>query len=258
MAVSLACVKLLIEQPGVLEGLVESLRTVLRMHISVHELRFRLSLDLYVFYAGMLFAVFTHRGWEDSGITNSTFHPRRLKLFKLIAIVVSAILLPASFALIGQFPDKFAYNVWHPMISPFPVLAYVVLRNATPLLRSYHSRLFAWLGRCSLETFILQYHIWLAADTKGILRLGLFGDENGSGSVYEEGSYWLEFILITMLFLWLSWLVSIATGELTKWIVGHVEMEGRTVNSRIWWPPELQVRLLIAGALLLAANWMWV
>lgn len=34
-----------------------------------------------------------------------------------------------------------------------------------------YSSFFAWFGKISLELFICQYHIWLAADTKGILVL---------------------------------------------------------------------------------------
>ena len=34
-----------------------------------------------------------------------------------------------------------------------------------------YSSFFAWFGRISLELFIGQYHIWLAADTHGVLVL---------------------------------------------------------------------------------------
>ena len=87
------------------------------------------------------------------------------------SIIVSAVALVWFFAFeIGQ-PSKFTYNQWRPYVSVIPVLAFVILRNATSVLRSASSRFFAFIGTCSLETFILQYHFWLAADTKGILLL---------------------------------------------------------------------------------------
>lgn len=39
------------------------------------------------------------------------------------------------------------------------------------ILRTRYSTFFAWFGRISLELFVCQYHIWLAADTHGILVL---------------------------------------------------------------------------------------
>lgn len=39
------------------------------------------------------------------------------------------------------------------------------------VLRTRYSSFFAWFGRISLELFVCQYHIWLAADTYGVLVL---------------------------------------------------------------------------------------
>lgn len=87
------------------------------------------------------------------------------------------------------------------------MIAFAILRNATPTLRSVSSDAFAFIGRCSLETFIIQYHIWLAADTKGIL-------------LVIPGTKWrpLNMIVTTILFIFVSDRVAKATGELTSWI----------------------------------------
>uniref|UniRef100_A0A182SUU9 Cas1p 10 TM acyl transferase domain-containing protein n=1 Tax=Anopheles maculatus TaxID=74869 RepID=A0A182SUU9_9DIPT len=38
-------------------------------------------------------------------------------------------------------------------------------------MRTRYSSFFAWFGKISLELFLCQYHIWLAADRNGVLVL---------------------------------------------------------------------------------------
>lgn len=51
------------------------------------------------------------------------------------------------------------------------IIGYIALRNASLALRGKHSALLAGLGRISLETLVAQGHIWLAADSHGVLVL---------------------------------------------------------------------------------------
>lgn len=51
------------------------------------------------------------------------------------------------------------------------IISYIVLRNVSGVLRTRFSSLFAWFGRISLELMVCQCHIWLAADTHGVLVL---------------------------------------------------------------------------------------
>ncbi|XP_050049106.1 N-acetylneuraminate (7)9-O-acetyltransferase isoform X3 [Dermacentor andersoni] len=62
-------------------------------------------------------------------------------------------------------------NEVHAYVSFVPILSYIILRNISGLLRTRYSTFFAWFGKISLELFIAQYHIWLAADTHGVLVL---------------------------------------------------------------------------------------
>ncbi|XP_065312382.1 N-acetylneuraminate (7)9-O-acetyltransferase isoform X3 [Dermacentor albipictus] len=79
----------------------------------------------------------------------------------------------------GQFYTTFAFvcrskpdcNEVHAYVSFVPILSYIILRNISGLLRTRYSTFFAWFGKISLELFIAQYHIWLAADTHGVLVL---------------------------------------------------------------------------------------
>ena len=56
---------------------------------------------------------------------------------------------------------KRPYNAVHPYTSFIAIFAYLVLRNLTAGLRKRHMHLFAWCGKITLETYILQFHVWM-------------------------------------------------------------------------------------------------
>ncbi|KAF5375123.1 hypothetical protein D9758_000361 [Tetrapyrgos nigripes] len=164
---------------------------------SAKEWAFRVKLDLWIVYAGM-FAALAVIKIRDHRLTESPQWPLAVNV--TIGASVVALLWYFAFELYQE--SKFTYNVWHPYISVIPVLAFAVLRNANVILRSANSRFFAFIGRCSLETFIIQYHFWLAADTKGIL-------------LVLPGTSWrpLNMVLTSIMFIYVSDQVAQATGH---------------------------------------------
>jgi hypothetical protein len=106
------------------------------------------------------------------------------------------------------------YKTWHPFMSFVPVLAFIALRNVCGHVRNYHSIAMAWLGRCSLELYILQFHLLLAGDSNGILIVdGLFGD----GSVL--GDRWRTLVVIVPIFLWVCSSVAESTAHVVSLIM---------------------------------------
>ncbi|MCJ1394105.1 hypothetical protein MMC18_006983 [Xylographa bjoerkii] len=187
-AISVIAVTALVRIPGILEQIFSVLSYVCKIEWNVVEWRFRVALDMYIVHAGMVAAI----------------------LYVKINDALHVIL--GFWAITRSFSNKYSYNAWHPYLSPAIVLAYVVLRNGTRHLRNYRSCVFAWLGRCSLETFTLQFHIWLAGDTKGLLSIGVFENVTDAGRR-------ADFVVLTILFFWISWHVAAATGTLTSWII---------------------------------------
>ena len=218
--VSAAIVNLSIRTPILFEWTFELLKRTCRTHWDVHEWRFRIQLDSYIVYVGMLCGIFFARatlasrdGHQPDVHTFSHWLKRHDGKIRLFGASASLLALFAYFKLACQAPNKFVYNRFVPYTSFIPILAFVYLRNASQTLRNYHSEAFAWIGRISLETFTLQFHVWLAADTKGLLRTGLFQGSNGDQ---------VEMIVLTIIFLWLSHKVADATQKLTQYIVDPV------------------------------------
>ncbi|KAI9721733.1 MAG: hypothetical protein M1812_002068 [Candelaria pacifica] len=210
--------------PGLLEILFVVLKFTCRIHWNVAEWRFRVFLDIFIVYIGMLSAVLYIK--LAAAASSSQPHQRHSPIDRFfnkithqyaaqtqIALIVAAlVIIPGFWALVSRSPDKYDYNWWQPYISCLPILSFIIIRNSHRHLRNFHSSIFAWLGRCSLETFTLQFHIWLAADTKGLLSMGVIFGGRGVGK-------WEETALLTVIFFWISWCVAGATDVLTKWIV---------------------------------------
>ncbi|MCJ1475565.1 hypothetical protein MMC13_004228 [Lambiella insularis] len=237
ITVSAIAVTALIRVPGLLEQIFSVLKYTCKIEWNVTEWRFRVALDMYIIYFGMLAGVLYVKTNEAlrgrSNDTTSVFLERNFQSLHKAAFACSIGMIFVYGTIILSFQDKYSYNAWHPYISPFAVLAYTLLRNTNGPLRNYHSSIFAWLGRCSLETFTLQFHIWLAADTKGLLSIELLRE-------VVPGGRWIDFGVLTILFLWVSWHVAAATSTLTSWII------------------DLKVWLAVLIAVMWLCNWVYV
>ncbi|THH11752.1 hypothetical protein EW146_g7941 [Bondarzewia mesenterica] len=202
--VSMALVTWFMKEAWLLQTLFQILEKFFAIHWSAKEWSFRVGLDLWIVYFGM-FSALAFMKIREHRLTD---HPRWPVVAK-VAIGTAGLVMLWFFAFELAQPNKFAYNAWHPYISFLPIVAFVVLRNANPVLRSASSRAFAFIGTCSLETFVIQYHIWLAADTKGIL-------------IVIPWTRWrsLNMVITAVMFVCISHHVATATGQITAWICG--------------------------------------
>lgn len=144
--------------PFFVDTIFDFLKTFANIHWDATEWRFRVNLDILIVYFGMVASVLTGKFYQMRVVD----HPR-FSWVQSGALTFSGVALIWYFLFETTRKDKYAYNALHPFISVLPVMGFVLLRNATPVLRGASSRLFAFIGQCSLETFILQFHFWLAA-----------------------------------------------------------------------------------------------
>lgn len=193
-----------IEEEWILKEIFSVLGGVFNIGWSAKESSFRLRLDYWIIYFGMLTAI-AFMKVRDNRLADHPLWPTVVK----VSIGGSVVCILWFFAFELMQPSKFTYNHWHPYISWVPIVSFVILRNANATLRSASSRMFGFIGRCSLETFIVQYHLWMAADTKGLL-------------IIIPWTRWrvLNMIVTTTIFVWLSNQVAQATTVMTSWICG--------------------------------------
>lgn len=167
--------------PGILESFAAISLRVLRIPCDPEEMRFRLRLDRYIVYVGAVMAYIIYkasRRRKQTGLDLSRAPlDRRPKLGLLLDLVCVIDLFVYVYLTQHGLIDKRRYNLVHPYISWVPILCFVVLRNSYDAISNRYLALPAALGRISLETYVLQYHIWLGGDATAKLSLGL-GDGN--------------------------------------------------------------------------------
>jgi len=99
--------------------------------------------------------------WADRQLQRIDELPTTLR-FAAKAGVAAAVLLLGSHWYVNTFVlPKREYNKFHPYTSWIPILCYLVLRNLSNSMRRYSMHLFSWCGKVTLETYILQFHIWM-------------------------------------------------------------------------------------------------
>lgn len=246
VAVSAAVSYLFIAVPGAMDSVFWVLRTVANVHWNLTEWRFRLLLDVWAVHFGMLVSILVHN--PQTAFVYSSI-PQRLGAAgqSLLMVAGGSVLIYAYFLVSQQYTAKLDYNHVHPFISLFPITGFILIRNAAPVSYLY-STAFAYVGKISLETFILQFHVWMASDTKAALYMIDMGlVPRFTSFVYTQdtvaadtsiGSHMLSgvavlkslersfaarryvnFLLVSVVFVVASQKVADASGVITSWFV---------------------------------------
>lgn len=160
------------------------------------EWEFRTFLDHFVWIVGMFMACNHPRfdAWLEKLDSLPTARSNAIKGAVVAAVgvvgywYVSAILL---------LPKK-EYNAIHPYTSFIPIVLFIILRNIFTIARQYHLHLFEFLGKTTLETYIAQFHIWMATT-------GINGSPKKLLSIFPEDWFITNFIVLSVFFFFVSY-----------------------------------------------------
>lgn len=136
---------------------------------SMWEWYFRSSLDHWSTYLGMIFAL-------NFPITSLFFRKLEAQppVWHILAKTTMGIALVGAFYVwvTGPFQqNKVDYNDTNAYFGFIPLITYIYMRNLTPYLRSHHMALLHRIGKTTLETYLMQHHIWLTSNAKLLLTL---------------------------------------------------------------------------------------
>jgi len=229
IALTLGVAMLLYDVPGVFQTVMQPFEGILAFHdplhpenSPMHEWFFRSGLDHLVWVFGMLCA-FSFPFFDRMMQTLE-----EMPSFKRTATRAAVLVATVGVALYWYFAyfslPKRSYNKVHPYTSFMAIFSYLVLRNIVSALRRRYLHLFAWCGKITLETYILQFHVWMK--TTGV---------NGSPKylmVWLPGYFWTNFVLVTAMYIFLSYRVFIITAALRDVVIpkeGGVALGKRAV-----------------------------
>ena len=107
--------------------------------------------------------------------------------------MMGVVFLVATYAWVsGPFQlNKFDYNQTNAYFGIVPVLSYIYFRNITPWLRNHTLDLLHQIGKTTLETYLMQHHIWLTSNAKSLL-------------ILIPGWPMMNFLLVSMIYVFAS------------------------------------------------------
>ena len=134
---------------------------------SMWEWYFRSSLDHWSTFLGMIFAL----NFPITSYFIRAVEAQPLLYHVGVKAAMGIIFLSATYAWVtGPFQlNKFDYNQTNAYFGIVPVLSYIYFRNISPWLRNHTLDLLHQIGKTTLETYLMQHHIWLTSNAKSLL-----------------------------------------------------------------------------------------
>ena len=132
------------------------------------EYHFRFQADKYSAWMGMASGLLWGKVSEYMQWAHGFENDGRRRIASIVQFSVGVALIAFWYGLFGHIDDKFVYNPVHPYVFIFAVVGWLMIRNCTRYLTECHSSLLEFLGRNTLETYVLQFHLFMSHNVQYI------------------------------------------------------------------------------------------
>jgi N-acetylneuraminate 9-O-acetyltransferase len=112
---------------------------------------------------------------KDSNGTSTTIESSSTQFFtaeQTIAIwgqrSIGVVLILLWYMIFGHINDKFTYNPIHPFVFWLPIFGWLMIRNSSKYLTEIHSTALEFFGKITLETYVLQFHVFMCRNVQHI------------------------------------------------------------------------------------------
>lgn len=160
------------------------------------EYHFRFQADKYSAWMGMAFGLLWGKVGEYMQWAHGFENESRRKKASLLQFACGVFLIWIWYDFFGFMQDKYSYNPVHPYVFIFPVMGWLMIRNCTRYMTECHSTVLEFLGRNTLETYVLQFHLFMTHNVQYIPVV-----VPGSGADGSTGAKFLNMLLCGSVFL---------------------------------------------------------
>jgi len=172
------------------------------------EYLFRFQADKYSAWLGMASGLLWGKIGEYMQWAHGFENDQRRRMAAVVQFSVGVALIAFWYGLFGSISDKHKYNPLHPYVFIFAVIGWLMIRNCTRYLTECHSTLLEFLGRHTLETYVLQFHLFMSHNVQHIPVIIPGSDAGGSqvikfcnmvlcGTVFLTMAVWARKITVT-------------------------------------------------------------
>jgi N-acetylneuraminate 9-O-acetyltransferase len=106
---------------------------------------------------------------KNGTVSSSTLHfTTEQWIAKCAQVIIGVTLILLWWMLFGHINDKYVYNPIHPLIFWLPLFGWLMIRNSSKYLTEVHSTALEFFGKITLETYVLQFHVFMCRNVQHI------------------------------------------------------------------------------------------
>lgn len=138
-----------------------------------HEIYFRFMSDKYSAALGILsgygWAYFKkYMQWCHIPANEDGTYTQEQKNAAWVQRLGGVLLIFLWYYFVGYMPDKLSYNPIHPFVFWIPIAGWLMVRNSSKYLTEVHSTALEFFGKITLETYVLQFHVFMNQNVQHI------------------------------------------------------------------------------------------